>query len=150
MALRKKPSGPSKRIGKKHSEETKRLISERRRSRDVQPRNVSQTRKRTSFYHELLHTYGKNKELRKWIEDNKVELGYVENLNSREQLLETYEKYGILTEYLEMYSRVYEEKCGDILFSDERTPTNIKENDPYDMVDNLDEYNTIFGEFEYE
>lgn len=150
MALRKKPSGPSKRIGKKHSEETKRLISERRRSRDVQPRNVSQTRKRTSFYHELLHTYGKNKELRQWIEDNKIELGYVENLNSREQLLETYEKYGILTEYLEMYSRVYEEKCGDILFSDERTPTNIKENDPYDMVDNLDEYNTIFGEFEYE
>lgn len=150
MTLRKKPSGPSKRIGKKHSEETKRLISERRRSRDVQPRNVSQTTKRTSFYHELLHTYGKNKELRKWIEDNKYELGYIDNLNSREQLLETYEKYGILTEYLEMYSRIYEEKCGDIVFSDERTPLNTKETDPWEMADNLDEYNSIFGEEEYE
>lgn len=150
MTLRKKPSSPSKRIGKKHSEETKRLISERRRSRDVQPRNVSQSTKRTSFYHELLHTYGKNKELRKWIEDNKYELGYIENLNSREQLLETYEKHGILTEYLEMYSRIYEEKCGDIVFSDELTPLNIREDDPYQMIENLDEYNSIFGEVECE
>lgn len=150
MALRKKPTGPSKRIGKKHSEETKRLISERRRSREVQPRNVSQTRKRTSFYHELLNDYGKNPELREWIEKNKHELGYIENLNSREQLLETYEKHGILTEYLEMYSRIYEEKCGDIVFSDERTPVNTKEDDPWQMADNLDEYNSIFGEADYE
>jgi hypothetical protein len=146
MALRKKPTGPSRRIGKKHSEETKRLISERRRSRTVQPRNVSQTSKRTSFYHELLADYGKNKDLREWIENNKYDLGYIDDLNSREQLLEDYHKHGILTEYLEMYSRIYEEKCGDILFSDERTPLNTISDDPWSMVENLDEYDSIFGE----
>ena len=102
------------------------------------------------FYHNLLVIRGKNEELRKWIEENKYELGYIENLNSREQLLEAYEKHGILTEYLEMYSRIYEEKCGDIIFSDERTPINTRDDDPWSMADNLDEYNSIFGENDYE
>jgi formylmethanofuran dehydrogenase subunit E len=143
-----KSGKPNKRIGHKHSQETKALISERRRARTVQPRNVSQSKKRTSFYHELLREYSKNPEAVKWIEDNKSELGYIENLTSREQLLEVYEKHGILTEYFEMYSKVYEEKCGDILYSDERTPVNDKSLDPWDMVENLDEYNSIFGEYD--
>ena len=148
MQQRKKSTKPSKRIGHKHSEETKALISERRRARTTQPRNVSQSKKRTSFYHELLNEYKGNKEAVKWIEENKLELGYIENLSSREQLLEVYEKYGILTEYFEMYSKVYEEKCGDILYSDERTPINIKSLDPWDMVENLDEHSSIFGEYD--
>jgi len=143
---RKKSTEPSKRIGRKHTAETKALISERRRARTTQPRNVSQSKKRTSFYQELLHDYAKHPDAVKWIEQNKMELGHIENLQAREQLLEVYNKHGILTEYLEMYSKVYEEKCGDILFSDERTPLNEKSDDPWQMADNLDEYNSIFGE----
>lgn len=138
--------GESKRIGRKHTAETKALISERRRARTTQPRNVSQSKKRTSFYQELLTDYAKDPEALKWIEENKSELGHVEDLHSREQLLEIYNKHGILTEYLEMYSKVYEEKCGDILFSDERTPVNDRSDDPWDMIENIDEYNSIFGE----
>jgi hypothetical protein len=136
----------SKRIGRKHTAETKALISERRRARTTQPRNVSQSKKRTSFYQELLSDYSKNPDALKWIEENKSELGHVEDLHSREQLLEIYNKHGILTEYLEMYSKVYEEKCGDILFSDERTPVNDRSDDPWEMIENIDEYNSIFGE----
>jgi hypothetical protein len=136
----------SKRTGRKHTAETKALISERRRARTTQPRNVSQSKKRTSFYQELLNDYGKNPEAITWIEQNKFDLGHIENLTCREQLLEVYSKHGILTEYLEMYPKVYEEKCGDILFSDERTPINDRSDDPWQMADNLDEYNSIFGE----
>lgn len=146
MMSLKKSNEPNKRTGRKHTAETKALISERRRARTTQPRNVSQTKKRTSFYQELLNDYSNNPEAVKWIEQNKADLGHVENLNSREQLLEIYNKHGILTEYLEMYPKVYEEKCGDILFSDERTPVNNKSNDPWEMADNIDEYNSIFGE----
>jgi len=140
----------TRRTGRKHTAETKALISERRRARTTQPRNVSQSKKRTSFYQELLNDYSDNSEALKWIEDNKNELGHVEDLNSREQLLEIYNKHGILTEYLEMYSKVYEEKCGDILFSDERTPVNVRSDDPWEMIENIDEYNSIFGEFSNE
>lgn len=143
---RKKPTEPSKRIGRKHTPETKALISERRRARTVQPRNVSQSKKRISFYQELLNDYSKDPEALKWIEQNKFDLGHIENVQCREQLLEIYNKHGILTEYLEMYSKVYEEKCGDILFSDERTPINERSDDPWQMADNLDEYQSIFGE----
>lgn len=143
---RKKSTEPSKRIGRKHTAETKALISERRRARTTQPRNVSQSKKRTSFYQELLSDYSKYPDAVEWIEKNKSELGHIENLQSREQLLEVYNKYGILTEYLEMYPKVYEEKCGDILFSDERTPVNDRSDDPWQMADNIDEYNSIFGE----
>lgn len=143
---RKKSTEPSKRIGRKHTAETKALISERRRARTTQPRNVSQSKKRTSFYQELLNDYSKHPEALEWIESNKLDLGHIENLQSREQLLEVYSKHGILTEYLEMYSKVYEEKCGDILFSDERTPINERSDDPWEMADNIDEYNSIFGE----
>ena len=136
----------SRRTGRKHTAETKALISERRRARTTQPRNVSQSKKRTSFYQELLNDYSNNPEALKWIEENKSDLGHVDNLNSREQLLEIYNKHGILTEYLEMYSKVYEEKCGDILFSDERTPVNVRSDDPWEMIENIDEYNSIFGE----
>lgn len=143
---RKKLTEPSKRVGRKHTAETKALISERRRARTTQPRNVSQSKKRTSFYQELLNDYSKHPEALEWIENNKMDLGHIENLQSREQLLEVYNKHGILTEYLEMYSKVYEEKCGDILFSDERTPINERSDDPWQMADNLDEYSSIFGE----
>ncbi len=152
---------PKKR--KPHSQETRDKISEKRRARTVQPRNISQSDKRKSFYDELAHEYGKknNKKIsdrkreqleiaRKWIENNKYELGHIDNLNDKKYVLEQYEKDGIVTEYIQMYHKEYELQVGSMLYSDERTPVNNKESDdPYDMVDDL--VGDYFGEnLEYE
>jgi hypothetical protein len=164
--LDKKPHGS---LGRKHSEHTKLLISQKRQNRVVQPRNISQSSKRTSFYHELEHDWqgmiskknsdirnNKIKEALNWIESNKEELGYIpkEKLNNREMVLEQYDKHGILTEYLEMYNSNYEERIPDVLFNDERAPANVRVDDPWEMIDSFsdmdsdfsDSYAEIFGD----
>lgn len=139
---------------RRHSQATRDKISEKRRARTIQPRNCSQTAKRTSFYAELLNDYkkfGGNKltekkkeELRialQWIENNKTELGHInkEDLFDRKQLLEIYEKNGVITEYIAMYHDQYEEQVGSMLYSDERTPFNDRvSDDPYDMSEAFD------------
>lgn len=150
-----------KRPPRTHSEATKKLISERRRARTQQPRHAGQSNKRLTFYAELKHEYDsigdkkmsekKKRELqdaREWIENNKVELGHVDNVTDFRQLLPDYEKWGVLTEYREMYHKNYEEKVGDILYSDERTPANEVSNDPFDIVSDSmsdSDYREIFG-----
>jgi hypothetical protein len=160
----KKPVNPDKKphgsLGRRHSDLVKAKISEKRRARTVQPRNISQSNKRTSFYHELEHDWQgmiskKNSELRnnkikealEWIESNKEELGYIpkEKLNNREMVLEQYDKYGILTEYLEMYNSNYEERIPDVLFNDERAPINVRINDPWEMIDNFSDSDSDFS-----
>lgn len=154
----KDPSKP-KRKGRKHSEATKALISERRRARTVQPRNISQSNKRKSFYDELNHEWSKVSEkkmsqkkreeleaAREWIQKNKHNLGHIEGANDFRMLEPDYERWGILTEYKEMYFNEYEQQVGDVLYSDERTPINENSNDPFDIVSNMDEdYSIIFG-----
>lgn len=154
-----------KRSRRPHSEQTKLLISERRRSREVQPRNISQSKRRKSFYDELSHEYekiGKKKltekqkqkleEAKAWIKENKIELGHVEGANDFRLLEPYYEKYGILTEYREMYFDTYETRVGSILYSDELTPTNDLSNNPFDIVSNAEnsaeineDYNELFA-----
>lgn len=172
MAGRKKKEKPLvldvEKPKRRHSAETRAKISEKRRARLVQPRNVSQSARRTSFYAELLNDYKnfggkkisakKKEELKialQWIENNKKELGYIskEDLYDRKQLLEIYEKHGIITEYIAMYHDQYEEKVGSMLYSDERTPVNDRlSDDPYDMADSFDvddfvsDYAEIFSE----
>ena len=136
----RKPKDPNrihKSTGRKHSESTKLLISEKRRARTVQPRNISQSNKKTSFYQELESDWSnmeskknsdrknqKIREAKEWIQQNKEGLGYIpkEKLNDKEMVLLEYDKYGILTEYLEMYNVNYEESIPDVLFNDERAP----------------------------
>lgn len=148
-----------KRAKRVHSEETKALISERRRSRTVQPRNISQSPKRKFFYDELVNDYGKiDKRLSdrkksqmqsaiKWIEENKYNLGHVDDVNDFRMLENDYERWGILTEYKEMYCNQYETKIGTIIYSDELTPMNDNESDdPYMMLENMDlDFAEIFG-----
>lgn len=127
-----------KRAPRKHSDATRALISERRRARTVQPRNISQSSKRKFFYDELLKDYGKDPKLKKWIDDHKYELGYLDNVNDFRMLDSDYERWGCSTEYREMYTKEYEQKCADILYSDERTPTNESTSDPWEMIDTCD------------
>lgn len=158
-AKKEKDPNKPKRVGRTHSQKTRDLISERRRARTVQPRHIGQSSKRKSFYDELNHEWSKVSEkkisdkkrveieaARKWIQENKENLGHVEGANDFRLLEPYYEKYGILTEYKEMYHSAYEERVGDVLYSDERTPTNETSNDPYDIVANMNEdYSEIFG-----
>lgn len=164
----KKPKDPNrihKSTGRKHAASTKALISEKRRARTVQPRNISQSTKRTTFYHELEHDWSsmeskknsdrknqKIREAREWIEQNKEGLGYIpkDKLNDRELVLLEYDKHGILTEYLEMYNQNYEERIPDVLFNDERAPANIRIEDPWEMIDSFSDadsdFDSAFGE----
>lgn len=152
----KRPHGS---IGRRHSPEVRAKISEKRRARTVQPRNISQSNKRTSFYHELENDYSsliskknsdrrndKLKEALEWIESNKRDLGYISKdiLNNREMVLDEYDKYGILTEYLEMYNVNYEERIPDVLFNDERAPANIRIEDPWEMIDSFSDADSNF------
>ena len=154
----KPPKPPKAKVTRKHSEATRALISERRRARTVQPRNVSQSAKSLSFYSELLKDYKvidkklsprqkkQMEDAQKWIEQNKHDLGHIDNVNDFRMLEPDYERWGILTEYKEMYCNEYEEKVSDMIYSEERTPMNNNaSNDPYDMVENLDDFNNIFG-----
>lgn len=59
-----------KKTGRKLSNETKAKISAARRARKVQPRS-GQSKKRQSFYQELVHDYKGNKEALEWIKKNK-------------------------------------------------------------------------------
>jgi len=148
-------------VGRVQSPEVRAKISEKRRARTVQPRNISQSNKRTTFYHELENDWQtikskKNSDIKaqkiqealEWIEANKVELGYIpkEKLNNREMVLEQYDKYGILTEYLEMYNNNYEERIPDVLFSDERAPANIRVDDPWEMIDSFSDSDSDFND----
>lgn len=158
-AKKEKDPNKPKRAGRRHSEATRALISERRRARTVQPRNVSQSNKRKSFFDELNHEWSKVNEkkisekkkaeieaARKWIQENKHNLGHVEGANDFRMLEPDYQRWGILTEYKEMYLNEYEQCIGDVLYSDERTPINETSNDPYDIVANMNEdYSEIFG-----
>lgn len=172
MAGRKKKEKPlvlkEDKPKRRHSESTKMKISEKRRARTVQPRNISQSARRTSFYAELLNDYKnfggkklsakKKEELKialQWIENNKTELGHIskEDLFDRKQVLEIYQKNGIITEYIAMYHDQYEERVGSMLYSDERTPFNDRvSDDPYDMSESFDvddfvsDYAEIFAE----
>lgn len=158
MAGRKKKEKPlvlkEDKPKRRHSQATRDKISEKRRARTVQPRNISQSARRTSFYAELLNDYKnfggkklspkKKEELKialQWIENNREELGYIskEDLFDRKQVLEIYQKNGIITEYIAMYHDQYEEQVGSMLYSDERTPFNDRmSDDPYDMADQFD------------
>jgi hypothetical protein len=160
----RKPKDPNrihKSTGRKHSQETKNRIAEKRKARTVQPRNISQSNKRTTFYHELENDWQtikskKNSDIKaqkiqealEWIEANKVELGYIpkEKLNNREMVLEQYDKYGLLTEYLEMYNNNYEERIPDVLFNDERAPANVRVDDPWEMIDSFSDSDSDFSD----
>lgn len=153
MCARKKvekvidPNAPPK-PKRSHSPETRALISERRRNRAVQPRNISQSLRSLSFYSELEKEYekiSKSKKLtekdkkkvadaRAWIADNKYNLGHIDNANNFRMLEEDFKKWGILTEYKEMYHQTYEDRVGTILYSDEISPINHTSNNPEDII----------------
>lgn len=157
----KDPNKPHGSLGRRHSADVRAKISEKRRARTVQPRNISQSNKRTTFYHELENDWAnmeskknsdrKNKKIREakeWIQQNKESLGYIpkEKLNDKEMVLLEYDKYGILTEYLEMYNVNYEESIPDVLFSDERAPANLRVEDPWEMIDSFSDADSDFGD----
>lgn len=109
-----------KRTRRKHTQETKDLISMKRRARTVQPRNSSQSTKSKSLYDELKSDYKKDKNALKWIEENKEKLGFIDTgnpLQDSELMIETAKNWGIKTEFSEMYDRTYEHKLGDMIFS---------------------------------
>lgn len=138
---------------RKHSEETKRKISEKRRMRDGvnPPRHAGQSKKRKSLYDELKNDYQKAIEkdpsIAKWLEDNKVELGHLEGEIFAEKIKEKNREFGIITEFTEMYSRINEYKIADVLYSeddfDDRDVDTSK--DPYMMIERLDSGLDIFG-----
>ena len=142
------------RAPRKHSEETKRKIGEKRRLRSATnpPRHAGQSKKRKSLYDEIKNDYSKlfkkDPAAKEWLENNKVALGHLEGEIWRDNILAVSREMGIMTEYSEMYPRVYEQKVGQITFDqDDVDDHGRSENtaDPYYMVDNLDLGLDIFG-----
>lgn len=120
---------------RKHTAETKALMSERRRARTTQPRD-GQSKKRKNLYEELKHEYKncrdqkKKAEVLKWIEANRRKL----DTTAKETA-----ELGIVTEYHEMYNVVYEKKVGSILFdNDDLRHSEDNLDDPWNTVQNLD------------
>lgn len=121
---------------RKHSAETRALMSERRRARTRQPRE-GQSKKRKNLYEELKHEYKNCKDPKKkaeiyaWLEANKKDL----NTTAKETA-----ELGIVCEFHEMYNVVYEKKVGSILFdNDDLRNSESNMDDPWNTVQNLDE-----------
>ena len=113
---------------RKHSERTKLIMSERRRSRTKQPRDGS-TLKADNLYKMLKKEYAKSKhkdEVFKWLEDNKHLLN--------ESAQETRE-HGILTPYSDQFQGWHEIKVGSVLFGEtyDYAPDNAS-NDPAVLI----------------
>ena len=115
MTEENKDQTPVEKPKRRHSEATKRLMSERRRSRTKQPRD-GQSKKRQNFMAELMAQYknykGKHKdELKDWFENNRHYLS--ENIEQTKEI-------GIMTEYTEMYAGIYERQVGSITYGKSR------------------------------
>lgn len=145
---------PIPRPPRKHTEETKRKIGEKRRLRSATnpPRHAGQSRKRKSLYDEIKHDYSKlfkkDERAREWLEKNKLELGHLEGEIWRDNILAVSREMGIMTEYSEMYPRVYEQKVGQITFDQDDVDDHarsVNTTDPYNMIDRLDDGLDIFG-----
>ena len=146
---------PIPRQTRKHSEETKRKIGEKRRLRSATnpPRHAGQSKKRKSLYDEIKNDYSKlfkkDPQAKEWLEKNKLALGHLEGEIWRDNILAVSREMGIMTEYSEMYPRVYEQMVGQITFDQDDVDDHSRsENttDPYYMIDNLDDGMDIFGQ----
>lgn len=124
MASEKKPR-------RKHSPETIRKMSEKRRARTVQPRSGT-SKKAQNLYQQLKKDYKGHKnydEILSWIEENKHLLN-----NTAEETQE----FGIHCDYHSQYPGIYEIKTGAILYGDKVDEDPGTETDPYVLVDDLE------------
>jgi hypothetical protein len=157
------PNKP-KRTRKPHTEATKAKIREKRnlRGKDNQPRNISQSSKRKSFYDELVNDVKTDKAYKKvskkdkeillaWLENNKHELGHIDNPKHSDEVFEKSHEMGIENEFTEMYKRTYEFKVGDMIFdSDSFKNLESNQDDPFNIVSGIEESEGDFfsGDFD--
>lgn len=107
---------------KRHSKETIEKMRQKRRARTKQPRS-GQSKKRQSFYQELLIDYKDNPEAVKWINENKFLM---------DGGIEQSKDFGVLTEYNDMYHKNYEFCVGTIFFD----PSSREEGEVSDAENN--------------
>jgi hypothetical protein len=129
MANKKDPNRPKRR----HSPETILKMKEKRQARTIQPRSGT-TKKAFNLYGQLKKDYKGHKDYDKivsWIEENKHLLNTTAE-ETREQ--------GLITDYSDQYSAIYEIRCGDIFFGDKFESDFNKSDDPYDLIDEVSDY----------
>lgn len=104
---------------RKHSPETIAKMSERRRARKVQPRSGT-SKKRKNLYEELKYEYKSSKtNNERKLKENAAALDWLEkNKKNLSDTAESTKEMGILCEYHQQYSGIYEIKVGAVLYGD--------------------------------
>jgi hypothetical protein len=139
---------------RKHSPETIAKMSERRRARKTQPRSGT-SKKRKNLYEELKYEYKSSKtNNERKLKENAEALAWLES--NKKKLSDTAEdtkEMGILCEYHQQYSGIYEIKIGAVLYGSkmgqeegegsEVNPFEDLEDKPYEESDDFEPYEDL-------